>query len=58
MKHPYFVKQDHSDTTAFSLAYFGAQFDKQRLDVPPLQVCTRGAGKDQFERALVLPPHP
>ncbi len=57
MKYSHFFEQDHSYTTTFSLADFGAQFYKQRFDIAPLDVSTRGAGEDQFESAPVLPLH-
>jgi hypothetical protein len=53
MEHPHFFKQDHSDTTTFSLADFGAQFCEQRFDIAPLNIPTRGASEYQFESALV-----
>jgi len=57
MKHPHFFKQDDSDAATFPLTNFGTKFCKQRFDIAPLDVSTRGAGEDQFESALVLPPH-
>ncbi len=57
MKHPYFFKQDHSYATALSLAYLGAQFYEQALDVSPLDIPTRRPGDDHLESALVLPLH-
>ena len=57
MKHSHFFKEDYGDTTTFSLTDLGAQFYEQRFNIAPLDVPTRGAGKDQFESALVLPLH-
>ena len=57
MKHSHFFKQDYGYTTTFSLADLGAQFYEQRFNIAPLDIPTRGAGKDQFESALALPPH-
>jgi hypothetical protein len=57
VKHSHFFKHDHGYATSFSLTDFGAQFDKQRFDVAPLDVSTRGAGEDQFKSALMLPLH-
>ena len=57
MKHTHFFEQDDSDTTAFSLADFGAQFYEQALNISPLDVATRRAGKNKFKGASVLPLH-
>ena len=57
MKHSHLFKQDYGYATPFSLADFGAQLYKQRFDIAPLNVSTRGSGEDQFESALVLPLH-
>jgi len=57
MKHSNFFKQNYGYPTTFSLADFGTQFYKQRFDIAPLNVPTRGSGEDQFESALVLPLH-
>ena len=57
MKHSHFLEQDYSDTTSFSLADFSAQCNEQRFDIAPLNVPTCWSSEDQFESALVLPPH-
>lgn len=57
MKYSHFFKQDHSYTTTFSLTDFGAQFYKQRFDIAPLNISTRGAREDQFKSSLVFPLH-
>ena len=57
MEHSHLFEYDYSYTTTLSLADFSAQFDKQRFNIAPLDVSTRGAGEDQFESSLVLPLH-
>ncbi len=54
VKNPHLFKQNHSNTTAFSFADFGAHFHKQRLDITPLDVPTCGMSEDQFESAPVF----
>ena len=57
MEHSQFIEKDHSDTTAFALAHVGAQFDKKRFDITPLNVSTRRARENQFKCPLMLPLH-
>ena len=57
MEHSHFLEEDHSYTTTLSFADFCAQFDKQRFDIAPLDISTRGASEEQFESSLVLPLH-
>jgi hypothetical protein len=57
VKYSHFFEQDHSYTTTFPLADFGAQFYKERFDIAPLDVSTCGTGEEKFESALVLPLH-
>ena len=57
MKHPNLSKQDHSDPTALSFGHLGSKFHEQRLDIAPRDIAAGGAGKNQFDSALVLPPH-
>ena len=57
MKDTYFAEQDDRYATAFPLADLGSEFFEERFDVLPLDICTGGVSKEEFERALVLPLH-
>lgn len=54
MENANFRKQDNGHTASFALAYLRAEFDEERLDVAPLNVATRRAGKEQLKSSLML----
>ena len=57
VKHPNFTEKNHRHPAGFSLAYLCPKFNKQCLNVAPLDVCAYGAGEYSFQSFLVLPFH-
>ena len=57
MEDTHFVEQDDRYAAAFPLANFGSEDLEERFDVLPLNICTRGVSKEEFERALMLSLH-
>ena len=57
MEHAHFAKQNHGYAATLALRNFCAQFAEHGFDVVPLHVGAGRMGKQQLERALVLPLH-
>ncbi len=57
MKHPPVAKQAHQYARTFPLGHLPAQFDKQCLDVDPVNICRDRPGENEFKGALVLSLH-
>jgi len=57
MKYSYLAKEKDLHARAFSLVNLRIQFPEQGLDIAPLNVPRDWAGKDSFERFLVLSFH-
>jgi hypothetical protein len=57
MKYPHLAKQKYGNPASCTLFDFRAKFNEQGFNIAPLDVCARGAGKNQFNNPLVLPLH-
>ncbi len=57
MEHAHFAKQNYGYAATLALGNFCAQFAEQGFNVAPLHVGAGRVGKQQLERALVLPLH-
>ena len=53
MEDTNFTKKYNPYSASFALTNFSAQFNKEHLNVSPLDIRTGWACVDQFERALV-----
>ena len=57
MENANFGEQDYCDAAAFSLTDLGSKFNKERLNITPLNVGARRSREDQFKNALVSTLH-
>ena len=53
MKDAHFAKQKNRNPAARPFFNFGAQFDKKRLHIAPLDIAARWPRKDQLNNSLV-----
>ena len=57
MENAHLAEQDYSYTATLAFADFCLEITEQCLNVLPLDIAAGRVSEDQFERALVLPPH-
>lgn len=57
MEDPALPEQADTDSGTFAFADLGAEFDEQRLDVPPLNVGAGRTSEDEFEGLLIFSLH-
>jgi hypothetical protein len=57
MKYTYLAEENYCHAATFALGDLCAELSKEGFDVAPLDVGASRVSEQEFERALMLPPH-